>query len=213
MVTTEAAPPAAPPSDRAPTFSGRAGAGRPCETCKSPARAEIERRLLAGEPHLTISRAVPGAPSHDAIGNHAHRCIPDLIRQAGADRDRAAGVKLADHVNKMVAEVMSLAADARVIVDEAKAAAAVAVACDECGNLPGPASQIQAVRAAAEVIGKAANVLTVAGKFSGELDKGRADIRDSRQWTAFVMALTTAPTCDGCCEALAKVLEGVDRED
>lgn len=206
-----------PASTRAPTFSGRSGPGRQCHTCSSPVRAEIEAMLCAGVPRWRIARDVPGAPAEDSIRRHARNCIPALITQARAEAGAHAALTIGDRVAEMVegmeaalADIQAAAARARELYE-----APAAGQCATCGHSPDADERhrmmVTTAKAAAEVAAKMAAVLTLAGKYTGELDRGRADIRDAAQWPAFTRSISRAVAgCEACSKAVETALESLE---
>lgn len=80
-----------PSEDRAPTFrlSGEPGRGRPCLMCLDEHRAEVDRRLVSGEPVKAIVHDIWGEDPTDMyrrrVTMHSRRCIAKHIKRALAE--------------------------------------------------------------------------------------------------------------------------------
>ena len=110
---------------RAPTWNGRVDArGAPCAVCKSPVRDLIDARLLAGDPWRTIAAEVRNpngkGPCLSSISGHAERCIPDLIRRAGAERDAERGRRLLERLESLVERTEAQMAEAEALLRDAR---------------------------------------------------------------------------------------------
>lgn len=68
--------------------------GRPCATCTSPKRLEIEKAIVDGVPFERIEREITnGHPCDTAMKRHAQVCVPEMMQL------RRANVAEADEVS------------------------------------------------------------------------------------------------------------------
>jgi hypothetical protein len=201
----------APASDRAPTFKGKPGAGRPCLTCSSPAREQIEDALLRAVPFLTISKTIDGAPSHDAIRNHATGCIPVKIKRAAAEGGNVQALKIAGDLHGLRDAAMGLLEKATGLVSKLTADGGGMAGSGDDGADPAVVN-MNLLRGAADVASKAKGILELCGKFSGEIRTVvDVDIRKAVQWPRFVTAVSEAVAdCDDCSRRVEAALEGID---
>lgn len=214
MAAAATMPPVAtvePASDRAPTFKGKPGAGRPCLTCSSPAREQIEDALLRAVPFLTISKTIDGAPSHDAIRNHATGCIPDKIRRAAAEGGNVQALKIAGDLHGLRDAAMGFLEKATGLVSTRAADGGGVAGSGDDGADPAVVN-MNLLRGAADVASKAKGILELCGKFSGEIRTVvDFDIRKAVQWPRFVKAVSDAVAdCDECSRRVAAALKGLD---
>lgn len=201
-----------PASDRATTFKGKPGAGRPCLTCSSPAREQIEDALLRAVPFLTISKTIDGAPSHDAIRNHATGCIPDKIKRAAAEGGNVQALKIAGDLHGLRDAAMGFLEKATGLVSKITAdGGGFAGGGGDDGADPAMVN-MTLLRGAADVASKAKGILELCGKFSGEIrNVVEIDIRKAAQWPRFVAAVGEAVAdCDECSRRVEAALEGLD---
>lgn len=201
-----------PASDRAPTFKGKPGPGRPCLTCASSARAEIEEALLRGTPYLTVSNAIDGAPSHDAIRNHATNCIPDKLKRAAAEGNNVQALKIAGDLHGLRDAAMGLLEKATGLVSKLAAdGGGFAGGGGDDGADPAMANMML-LRGAADVANKAKGILELCGKFSGEIrNVVEIDIRKAAQWPRFTASVAEAVAdCDRCSRRVEAALESID---
>lgn len=206
-------PEVVPASDRSPAYKGKPGPGRPCCVCSSPVRAEIERLAMAKTPWLRIEREVEGAPSHDSIRDHCRRCVPDLLRRAHAESDNVEALRISEDLADIRGTARRLLGEAERLVEEARAALAATPSdpCDTCGSSPAAAGAnlMRTIKQAADVMGKAKDVLRLVGGFTGELrERVEIDIREAKHWPRFLKAISDAVCdCEDCSERVTSALE------
>lgn len=207
------APVVVPADDRDPAYKGKPGPGRPCIVCSSPVRTEIERLAMAKVPWLRIHQNVEGSPSHDSIRDHCRRCVPDLLKRAHAESDNVEALRISEDLADIRGTARRLLGEAERLVEEATAALAATPKdpCATCGSSPAGARAdlMRTVKQAADVMGKAKDVLRLVGGFTGELrERVEIDIREAKGWPRFVAAVSDAVGgCDDCADRVATALE------
>lgn len=203
------------PINRHPTFSGRAGAGRQCLVCASPNRHRIEEALMRGVPWYRASKTIEGAPSKDSIRRHARRCIPDVLTRAHAAADASFALRVSEDIDDtrdiamaLLGEAHSLAEDAHELHEKC----ASAKPCSECGMTSEVIAELQEstlkkVAQASQVAERAARILEVAGKITGEI-RPEGSLVKHPDWPALARAIAEAVAgCDGCSRSLESILD------
>lgn len=197
-------------------FHGRPGPGRVCSVCRSPVRAAIEAALGRGEPWFTIARTVEGAPSHDAIRNHARKCIPRAVREAIEGREIGGPLRVVEDLADVREAAMQLLGEAQQLVHEAREVherAGKAAHCEACGFGAEAAAEIQAstllkIRTAAEIAAKASRILQIVGRATGEIAIGAGDIAKHPAFAKLARLIGEAVAdCDACSRAVELALD------
>lgn len=93
--------------------------GRPCKSCESPLRSQIELAIVRGCKYRAIERLIPGWAleaglepdecriSNQAIGNHARDCVPEILIQCAdnmAKRDELSAASVYEQMGILMIE-------------------------------------------------------------------------------------------------------------